>query len=64
MFQSSYIEEEIDRLALNSKHQMTSAANPNSNPNVTQPTSSSNINNNNQSMLHNTAINLRVYLTI
>ncbi len=57
MFQSTYIDEEIDRLALNSKHQLTSAANPN----VTQPNMSTNLNNTNQSILHNTANNLRVY---
>lgn len=34
MFQSAYIEEEIDRLAINSKHQMGSTLNVNAHPNV------------------------------
>ena len=41
MFQSSYIEEEIDRLAINSKHQMGSSSNVNAHPNV--PTTSGQI---------------------
>lgn len=43
MFQSGFIEEEIERLALNSKHQLTSASNLNSNVQIKSNSSSGNL---------------------
>jgi len=51
MFQSTYIEEEIDRLALNSKHQITSVSNANSGNNI-------NSQNNNVTLNQNVPLNL------
>ena len=56
MFQSLYIEEEIDRLALSSKHQMTSVSNQNNNNSNSTPANLNNLNSSNLS--HNLSSSL------